>query len=121
MVNMTHLVVRTCASIAGGGAKMSVGDWKNLEADVRKALKIGKQNRETVIEVVTRILWLERHKHKARIVALNETLRVANGEPKLQNRTLTAVVAETNKYKTLNGSARILAASGSNRTDPVPM
>jgi hypothetical protein len=33
---------------------MSSRDWTNLEADVRKAL--GKQNGETVIEVVTRIL-----------------------------------------------------------------
>jgi hypothetical protein len=59
---------------------MSTGDWDNLQADIRNSLKIGQANGETLIDVVTRIVWLERHKNQIRIAALNEILRGVNGE-----------------------------------------
>ena len=45
---------------------MRVSNWKDLEADVRNALRAGKRNGETLIDVVTRIVWLERHKNQQR-------------------------------------------------------
>jgi hypothetical protein len=71
---------------------MSPGEWKNLEADVRKALRIGEENGETVIDVVTRILWLERHKNHTRIQAMSEMLRVATGDPMLVRKVLVKAV-----------------------------
>jgi hypothetical protein len=93
-------VRRGRASIAEEGAQMGAGDWKNLEAAVRDSLRIGKQNREKVIDVVTRILWLERHKHQAQISALNETLRAANGEPTLPRRARMTVVENRAEQET---------------------
>jgi hypothetical protein len=60
---------------------MGDGDWKDLEADIRNSLRIGKENGEPLIDVVTRIVWIERHKNQTRIAVLNEILRVANGDP----------------------------------------
>jgi hypothetical protein len=57
---------------------MRVCNWKHLETDVRNALRAGKRNGETLIDVVTRMIWLERHKNHTEILALNETLRIAN-------------------------------------------
>jgi hypothetical protein len=85
---------------------MSAGDWKNLEADVRNALRIRKQNREKVIDVVTRILWLERHKHQAQVSALSESLRVANGEPTLPRRARMTVVEGRAEQETQLGLRR---------------
>jgi hypothetical protein len=60
---------------------MSAGDWKDLQGDIRNSLKIGQKNGETMIDVVTRIVWLERHKNQIRIGTLNEILRDVNGDP----------------------------------------
>lgn len=59
---------------------MGAGDWKVLEAYIRNSLEIGPKNGETLIDVVTRIVWLERHKNQIRIVALSEILRGVNGD-----------------------------------------
>ena len=55
---------------------MSSDAWKDLQAEIRNTLKIGQKNGETLIDVVTRIVWLERHKNQIRIVALDATLKV---------------------------------------------
>jgi hypothetical protein len=60
---------------------MSAGDWKDLQADIRNSLKIGQKNGETMIDVVTRIVWLERHKNQIRIGTLNEIQKSVNGDP----------------------------------------
>jgi hypothetical protein len=64
-----------------GAKNMSAGDWKDLQGDIRNSLNIGQKNGETMIDVVTRIVWLERHKNQIRIGTLNEILRDVNGDP----------------------------------------
>jgi hypothetical protein len=65
---------------------MSSGDWKDLQADIRKSLKIGQKNGETLIDVVTRIVWLERHKNQIRIMALNQILKSVDVDPAPERR-----------------------------------
>jgi len=60
---------------------MSSGDWKDLQANIRNSLKVGQKNGEALIDVVTRIVWLERHKNQIRIGTLNEILKSVNGDP----------------------------------------
>jgi hypothetical protein len=60
---------------------MSADDWKDLQADIRNSLTFDPKNGETMIDVVTRIVWLERHKNQIRIRTLNEILRGVNGDP----------------------------------------
>lgn len=65
---------------------MSANDWKDLQLDIRNSLDTGKKNGERMIDVVTRIVWLERHRNQTRVGALNEILRVVNGDPFPQRR-----------------------------------
>jgi hypothetical protein len=65
---------------------MSSCDLKDLQADIRKSLKIGQKNGDTLIDVVTRIVWFERHKNQIRIVALNEIFKSVDGDPAPERR-----------------------------------
>ena len=66
---------------------MRAGDWKDLRAEIGNSLKVGQKNGEKLIDVMTRIVWLERHKNQIRIGSLIEILRGVNDDRLLESGT----------------------------------
>jgi hypothetical protein len=81
MVNMRHPFAPIRACIIPSRSKIcALATGRTLRQTFVNAQRAGKRNGETLINMVTRIVWLERHRNQTETSALNETLRIANGD-----------------------------------------